>query len=153
MSTVTEPVRMDPGVKALWLEALRSGKYEQGNSVLRTGDDKYCCLGVLCDIAAKAGIIPEPTVRTGAVDVGGADISAFRFGNETGLNQWGYDKDPDESGQLAYLPKSVVAWAGVPRYGDRYWAEGVESRPEGLAVLNDAGKSFTEIADIIEAEY
>lgn len=152
MTTVTEPVKMDPGVKALWLEALRSGKYEQGNSVLRTADGKYCCLGVLCDIAAMNGVIPLPTKTERAVDAGGGEIAAFYFGNDTGLDRWGYDNDPDESRQLAYLPKSVVAWAGVPRYGDRYWAEGAE-HPESLAALNDAGKSFTEIADIIEAEY
>lgn len=33
-----------------WSEALVSGKYKQGDMELRTIDDKYCCLGVLCDI-------------------------------------------------------------------------------------------------------
>lgn len=40
-------------LKAQWLEALRSGKYEQGQFMLRSGDDKYCCLGVLCDISGQ----------------------------------------------------------------------------------------------------
>jgi len=34
-----------------WVEALRSGEYEQGRNWLRRGD-RYCCLGVACDIAA-----------------------------------------------------------------------------------------------------
>jgi hypothetical protein len=40
---------MNPEVKKLWLEALRSGNYEQTRFFLR---DKrgYCCLGVLCDL-------------------------------------------------------------------------------------------------------
>lgn len=33
-----------------WAEALRSGKYEQGQAQLRRADF-YCCLGVLCDIS------------------------------------------------------------------------------------------------------
>jgi hypothetical protein len=41
---------MKPEIKKLWVEALRSGKYKQGKYHLHTGD-KYCCLGVLCDIS------------------------------------------------------------------------------------------------------
>jgi len=38
-----------------WVEALRSGEYEQGKGILCmddeiSGDWKYCCLGVACDI-------------------------------------------------------------------------------------------------------
>jgi hypothetical protein len=38
-----------------WVEALRSGRYRQGHSVLRGGDDTYCCLGVACDIIDPEG--------------------------------------------------------------------------------------------------
>jgi hypothetical protein len=41
---------MNKELKAKWLEALRSGKYEQGQRSLKSLDRKYCCLGVLCDI-------------------------------------------------------------------------------------------------------
>ena len=38
--------------KQKWLTALRSGKYEQGESELKTkGTQEYCCLGVACKIA------------------------------------------------------------------------------------------------------
>lgn len=40
---------MDPGIKTKWLEALRSGKYKQGQKTLQQGD-RFCCLGVLCDV-------------------------------------------------------------------------------------------------------
>jgi hypothetical protein len=33
-----------------WVSALRSGKYNQGRLRLRSLDDHYCCLGVLCDV-------------------------------------------------------------------------------------------------------
>jgi hypothetical protein len=42
---------MDKKLKAKWVKALRSGKYEQGKEVLVDNKGKYCCLGVLCHIA------------------------------------------------------------------------------------------------------
>lgn len=36
--------------RAEFVKALRSGKYEQGKGRLRTKDDKFCCLGVACDV-------------------------------------------------------------------------------------------------------
>ena len=53
--------------KQKWIEALRSGRYHQGQGYLRSvfqdpdgnrGDpalDKYCCLGVLCDLVDPSG--------------------------------------------------------------------------------------------------
>lgn len=46
---------MNKEIKAKWLEALRSGKYEQGICILRSSDDEYCCLGVLCDVVDSEG--------------------------------------------------------------------------------------------------
>lgn len=42
---------MDAEVKTKWVEALRGGKFEQGRATLRDGD-RFCCLGVLCEVAA-----------------------------------------------------------------------------------------------------
>ena len=41
--------KMNTEVKQKWIDALRSGKYEQGSEKLRSVTG-YCCLGVLCDI-------------------------------------------------------------------------------------------------------
>lgn len=43
---------MDAEIKAKWIEALRSGTYRQGRGKLRSIDDEFCCLGVLCDLVA-----------------------------------------------------------------------------------------------------
>ena len=43
---------MKPEIKQKWINALRSGEYEQGRKSLRDRN-KYCCLGVLCDLHAK----------------------------------------------------------------------------------------------------
>jgi len=72
-------------VKQKWLDALRSGEYEQGQAYLRTPKG-YCCLGVLCDLAAKAEVIPEPELENGAY--------------------W-YD------GDRYYLSRKVQEWAGL----------------------------------------
>jgi hypothetical protein len=47
-----------PEVKELWVTALRSGTYQQGQGALRR-DDTYCCLGVLCDLYAQV----HPTAK------------------------------------------------------------------------------------------
>ncbi len=52
---MNKPIYRTPQeVKKLWVKALRSGKYKQTKDRLQdpTG---FCCLGVLCDLAAKDG--------------------------------------------------------------------------------------------------
>lgn len=43
---------MNKEIKEKWVAALKSGDYEQGKYALRK-NNKYCCLGVLCDIYSK----------------------------------------------------------------------------------------------------
>lgn len=47
---------MNAEIKQKWVEALRSGKYQQGRNRLKSGES-YCCLGVLCDVLTKDGAI------------------------------------------------------------------------------------------------
>lgn len=42
--------------RAAWVEALRSGEYQQGVGRLAMGG-RHCCLGVACEVAIKEGII------------------------------------------------------------------------------------------------
>lgn len=44
------PAKMNAALKAKWVDALRSGDYQQGEMFLRR-DGKHCCLGVLCELA------------------------------------------------------------------------------------------------------
>jgi hypothetical protein len=41
---------MDAKIKAAWITALRSGKFQQARGALRTPTNKFCCLGVLCEL-------------------------------------------------------------------------------------------------------
>lgn len=43
---------MTPELKKRWVDALRSGMYEQGQKTLRSPSNRFCCLGVLCDVVA-----------------------------------------------------------------------------------------------------
>jgi hypothetical protein len=49
---------MDQRIKKEWVDALRSGTYEQGFGSLRK-DGKYCCLGVLCAVIGHIPLFPE----------------------------------------------------------------------------------------------
>lgn len=42
--------KMNSEVKQKWIDALRSEEYEQGTKLLHYSN-KFCCLGVLCDIS------------------------------------------------------------------------------------------------------
>ena len=59
-----------------WVDALRSGKYRQGESQLKIedpDDPRHCCLGVLCEVAEVEGVdfnfipdesyLPEPVMK------------------------------------------------------------------------------------------
>lgn len=81
---------MKDDIRQQWTAALRSGEYKQGSSALHDESDgvhSYCCLGVLCDLAVKAGVKVEVEKRDGGV--------------------FYYDKDG------SYLPDSVMDWAGL----------------------------------------
>lgn len=56
---------MKAEIKQQWLEALRSGRYKQGQNRLRSKEDEFCCLGVLCDV-----VDPKAWERKGSDDAG-----------------------------------------------------------------------------------
>lgn len=114
---------MKQDVAKIWSEALRSGDYEQGQSVLCKiidGKKKWCCLGVLEDLAIKYKI----DVKVEELSMG---ISYF-------------------DGVSGILGPKVMEWSGiisrVGLYGE-----------STLAIDNDKGKTFAEIADIIDANW
>lgn len=113
-----------------WLEALESSKYEQGLSRLRTIGNKFCCLGVACDI----------------------------FGKEAGLSEWKIDDhhtqwysiaDSSEEAFGGRLPQSMIQFMG---FRDSLGINIDQNNKKALALLNDSGKSFGEIAAIIRQD-
>lgn len=122
---------MNAEIKRRWVDALRSTDYRQGEQYLhREQQDgpRYCCLGVLCDLAVQAGIIPKP--------IKSDDL--FGYG------------DFDGSHIFTILPNKVVIWAELRSPNPQVTTVARSLRP--LADLNDGGATFLEIADIIEEQ-
>lgn len=125
---------MDKDIKTQWVGALRSGEYTQGIGQLREGSEEeagaYCCLGVLCTLYDKAM---------------GGDCWEY----DSGVTATQYT----HKGEKNYPSCAVIDWAGLrnitagPDGGDNT----VRIGRDDLAVLNDGGKSFEEIADLIES--
>ncbi len=136
--------KMNPEIKTRWVTALRSGEYAQAKNALRN-DKGFCCLGVLCDVYAKAN-----------------------------NKQWEHSPTSNKkklygTGGFEVLPDTVSTWAGldtlpwaqvnnpvvkVPAERLSLQTAGVDklvSLP--LAQLNDIeGFAFSEIADLIEEQ-
>lgn len=114
---------MKENIKDVWLAALRSGEYKQGIGSLKE-DNRYCCLGVLCDLAAKDGI---------------GDWCGKMFHDTDGYK---YNFDD------FILTDGVRIWAGM-RDRSGYFPETHPYRGS-LSEVNDAGVPFPQIANLIE---
>jgi hypothetical protein len=79
-------MNMDPEIKAKWIEALRSGKYKQARMALRR-DDRFCCLGVLCDVAGATWepFAGEPCATFPGIETRCAEVLSDEAQNMLGL--------------------------------------------------------------------
>ena len=136
---------MNQEIKERWVADLRSGQYKQGKGVLRTpdialgerkdGKPRFCCLGVLCEQAAAAGII-----------------------RWTGT---GYQDAEGTRNQV--LPEAVIRWAGLggnispdnPAVTDRGTTNTLGGINDGSVYHTMPGtgpRKFSTIARIIEEQ-
>jgi len=126
--------KMNSKIKKLWVNALRSGKFRQGQLRLVKKDEnkhlKYCCLGVLCKLYIQ----------------------------ETGDNIFSKD-NYTFAGERYDLPKKVKKWAGLS--SDQINEDTIVSKSKnsddgycvGLIAINDDTEiGFKGIADIIEKQ-
>jgi hypothetical protein len=129
---------MKQAIKDRWVEALLSGEYPQGRDRLETlpkDPDKdarshYCCLGVLCNLAAADGVVERRVVEVPYLD------TVVYYG---------------PTDEQYYLPIEVIKWAGLEgAIGTRQDDNDVLAGGSGLGERNDAPASFTEIARVIE---
>lgn len=116
---------MNQDIKQMWVTALRSGEFKQARKALRTNEG-YCCLGVLCELYSRTHGMPWGVPR-----------------NATGYHMFG-----DQSG----LPPQVRDWSGVKHMDGLLpaYIEADDGNRTSLADLNDTGKSFAQIAEIID---
>lgn len=121
-------------IKTLWVNALRSGEYEQARGALHRKGEGYCCLGVLCDLAYKAGVVGRSKGFGTRYVYGSADN-----GLPSEVREW--------AGLSGYDP--VVKWRFESSMGDIEWGADVF----GLSYLNDGFHlTFDEIAELIEEQ-
>jgi len=116
---------MKPEIKEKWLKALRSDEYKQGRENLHLKDGSFCCLGVLTDIYIK----------------------------EIGRDWKDENTCYSFNGCGALLPDSVVDWADLE--SEEGWDNNQKMTSEAyssLSTMNDRGKTFEEIAQVIERE-
>jgi hypothetical protein len=133
---------MNPEIKAQWVAALRSGKYQQTRGALKRnapeeGDGApagFCCLGVLCDLHSQA--TSEPW-----------DIDVNRYGNVS--------RYLDSGGTL---PAKVGKWAGLDSVNPQVKFNGssqfISQVNDGKTYSIDAVKPqpFEVIAKLIEEQ-
>ena len=120
-----------------WVERLESGEYEQGKGVLRDKDNKYCCLGVLCEVAKDHGV--------------GDWIRNYAHGHTFRT---------EESEGTSWVPRGVSAWLMDkaedvdPIYEIESYAIGYSVGNGELASMNDYMEmTFEEIAQQIRKRY
>ena len=110
-----------------WVKALRSGRYAQGKGQLLTTNhiDRFCCLGVACDLFQPKGYFEQ--VR-----------------HASGDNLWYFfdQGDPPETGNWSTLPKSLQNELGLD-----------DGTVCNLQNFNDEGKTFRWIANWLERKY
>jgi hypothetical protein len=136
--------KMNPQVKEKWIDALRSGKYEQGSEKLR-GADGYCCLGVLCDLYSQE--------KNQEWDFRGYSENSEEESPDT-MDYWYFD------GESEFLPDSVREWAGMTFKNPQVRVDVTEDENEDnwfyhseIANLNDSGYSFVELSKLIEQQF
>lgn len=111
---------MNTEIAQRWVEALKSGEYEQGYGYLNK-NDKFCCLGVLCELAVHDGIL-EPA----------------EYSPESGYKMYDHI-------HASFLPPAVASWAGMESDNGQNYDTG-----ETLVYLNDTSLlSFAQLAAYI----
>lgn len=126
---------MKPKIKKKWIDALTSQEYHQTAGKLHTPQG-FCCLGVLTDLYLK---------------------ETDQQWSSYGKNEYYYHFE----GECDLLSKSVQDWAGLDTNSPQVFIKNehrdlIDNQAYlmvELSALNDCGgKSFDEIADLIESQ-
>ena len=114
---------MTPELKTKWIDALRSGKYVQGNGHL-CADNKYCCLGVLYEVMGGKWISDETsTVKLTKLR---SATQLFDYDQELGISM-------EQMATLASLNDGPSNGAELPRSFNQiadYIEANIQSHPQ-----------------------
>ena len=122
---------MKPEIKKVWVDTLKSGTVKQAKDKLcKLENDEYsfCCLGVLCEIYnADMRLKKKKQLEINKV-----------------ISSKGYCFS--YNGCIAGLPEEVQKWSGITTNLGQLPFPHVQD----LAGMNDSGKTFKQIAKIID---
>jgi hypothetical protein len=120
-----------------WVDALESGDYKQGDGALsrklNNGHRRYCCLGVLCELAVEEGVISESR-----------PVPEYPNSFQYGLD-----------GNLSTLPAEVRDWAGLDsgnpnlKYDHENENEAQDDMTSCVSMNDSYGVDFPGIAQAI----
>jgi hypothetical protein len=79
---------MKKQINDLWILELRSGKYKEGKDQLRTVNNEWCPLGVLCDLAVSHNEVVRELDKNGYL------YGGFRFQADPKTVTWAGLKNP-----------------------------------------------------------
>lgn len=133
-----------------WVKALRSKRYKQGKQALKiktkAGVTRHCCLGVLCELYQKAHPDKKLTTKQRKT-IKGEERPA-------GATVFGFESD--DIHEETQLPARVQRWAGIDS-DDGWLGYKIDSTLyadyPALTDMNDNGRSFAQIADVIEEHF
>jgi len=121
-----------------WIKALRSGEYQQTTYCLKSSNNKFCCLGVACDLYLKSGEAPNY--------VKWDNNDNFVFARTNKKNPY----RPTVTWNV--LPDTVRDWLGLTSSCGNFDDKKSCGVKRALTTENDSGKTFKQIANIIEKE-
>jgi hypothetical protein len=128
--------------RQIWIDGLRSGRYQQTRTFLMLRDDagkiKYCCLGVACALFMER----YPKVLNGS----------NRWLTATGFAAIQLQEHVLAPVQFE-LPEVVRRWLGLADTRGSLRAHRTPPGVSTIAALNDNGVDFKRLADLIAEDY
>jgi hypothetical protein len=121
---------MKKDIKERWVSLARKNKQHHGRGALRSRDNKFCPLGMLCEMAYADGVIGAPYFDE--------DADAYIYGG------------PGAEGSSGVLPKAVMKWAGLEEEDPGLI---IDNKRTTITYANDRSMtSFTKIINAIERQ-
>lgn len=134
---------MKTEIKQKWVDALRSGEYEQGKwkltriddytDIMGQGKERFCVLGVLCDIAVKDGIeLPIGYDRDYDKNAEWIEFRVYK-------SMWNEEEGEYDDTNSTDLPDEVLRWAGL------------DENP--VVVYDEQTATLTELNDLLDVPF
>lgn len=155
--------------RAKLVTALRSGDYKQGQRKLRSYENKFCCLGVACDlydstkwekIQSVEYNLPDDELASAGYRFNKAFDTSTSLMTVDTMKYYGFN-DPGGDFLIEALSDKLKKKLHLHLPGHSHFLDDDDNKPYthtlrsdrlALSTINDQGIQFDLIADIIESE-